>query len=332
VTRGDVRVPANQEFVEKTRAIGMNVLYARTPPDWKKKMDPNFLHIPNQLAISMLESYLEGVVKMRDANNGVTDITKWPFVASVKDDRNVVSSAGASIPPNEKLYFPSAEFAELWKSNPPEVAPFVAASAAGNSGELFITQPVGQPKGVIAYAHSWNEETKDEVLQNLQYLSEKGFIVVAKRITDSDTYGLAEVKDLTRNVLQKYENYPVYLAGFARAGRFAILSACGELDPRIKGVAAIAAEPDRPNADQSPKNFISKLKIPIFLAYGEQDEGSPKKIDRAKQLVDLIKRQGTQAEITVFPKVDFNLEAKWFDGLDKVASFFEQSASGKSAR
>jgi dienelactone hydrolase len=328
VTRGDMRIPANNDFVQKGRALGMNMLHAHTSPDWAKLMDKNFLHIPNQLALSLLENYLEGVVRMRDANNGLLAPEKWPLIASSKTPDNIVANTEEElqkIPAEERLFFPSSEFAELWKKNPADAEPFLDASSDNPS--KFISRPLGKPKGVIVYGHSWIKGDRDGAVQNFQYLAEKGYIVLGRNITEKDAEGIAEFRETTQEALAQFPDLPIYLMGFARAGRLAILTACTDTDPRIKALAAISAEPDRPTPDVSPKHQISKLKIPLFLSYGDKDQGTPKKVDRARQLADTLKRDKKPVEMSVIPKVDFDLGDKWFEEFDKIIAFFERSAT-----
>jgi len=327
VTRGDTRIPDNRELAKKTRSLGMNMLYAETTPRWTSKGTHDYLHGPDEFSLSVQESFLAGVAQLRD--QGIGSPEKWPFLASTKDPRKVFPNTAQEqekILATERMFFPSSEFVELWQKLPLPEEPF-SFSESGVSLEGVITRPLGTPKGVIIFHHIWNDQTRAEIVQDLHYLSTQGFVVISAGLRNG-LDGLEDARALTRWVLrqERFQSYPVFLAGFGLGGRLAILSACDQAQARIKAVAAISTETEWPFPELSPADHVSSLAAPLLLIYGGAENNSGR-IEGARQFVKTCQSRGKQAEIDVFVGVDSSLEKKWFEGLDKVASHFMRFAA-----
>lgn len=328
VTRGDKRVPNNRELAGKTRSLGMNVLYAETTPRLIAKGTHDYLHGPDDFSLSVQESFLAGVAQLRD--QGIDSPEKWPLLASAKDSRKVFPNTAqeqAKIPAAERMFFPSSEFVELWQKLPLSEEPF-SFSESGVSLVGVITRPLGTPKGVIIYHHIWDAQTRDEIVQDLHYLSTQGFVVISAGLRNNGMDGLEDARALTRWVLkqERFQSYPIFLAGFGLGGRLAILTACDQAQSRIKAIAAISAETEWPFPELSPADHISSLAAPLLLIYGGAEQNR-NLIDGARQFLKTCQSRGKQAEMEVLADVGSSLEKKWFEGLDQVAAHFMRFAA-----
>lgn len=330
-TRGDPRAGESERLGQALRGLGAPVLVAQTPPDWTTADSrSNFHHTANRLALSLIEEFLAGAAALRDPRGNLPPAERWPFVADAGKPGRIepVAQAG-EVPAEDRRPLPTARFAELWKRLPsePEAVPLPGLPEPVG---VVIRRPETTPRGVIIFSGTPGNDWAADVLDNVDYLAEQGYVAISSGNVQDAAEGLAEQTALWQWVSEQEEfaRQPIFLAGYSLAGQTFLRMAGGDPGSRVRGVAIIDSEPQWPLSPAELREPVSKLNCPLVIVTGVSPADDSNSTTQGKSVIEMAKAARKNAELITFPQDD-RPGARWFAGLSRVVAQFD--AIGRNA-
>jgi len=333
-TRGDSRAPQNVELVQQLRAHGMNALYAETEP-WAtkrediflKQNDDNFHHTSSDLGFDLIKKYIVDVVAQQgDSIPRPLKPALWPLSSSTSAPFLVnptSSEIGKRNPFEERLFFPSQDFAKLWQTVPYRTFPI--GPTKGENG-MSVSAIVRYPpvdvlsKGIVVFNSGNND---DEALSSdyLDYIAMRGYIAVTCPFSNSENKMLADSKSLLRATLTVFSesHLPMYLAGVKSGGRHMMLAGSDCDSARVRGILAVDAELDWPFPELSPMKKLPNSKIASFLLVSSME--SPEMKMQMKAFMEIADCHNKTVTCSVVEK---NVTTPELDGIDLCLDLLEK--------
>jgi pimeloyl-ACP methyl ester carboxylesterase len=203
VTRGDQGARANAELVQKLRDLDTPCIHAIAPPSYIERGKANFYHSVSPAAFHANLMYLKGLVEQRGARTE-NDPARWPYVRdnakSLMIRRNE-RQISAQIPESRREYMPSREFVHALQAMPAPMQTVVLDSRdPAHSLCMVGLPPLGVPKGAIIVCHKYGFLDLAELLNNINFLAGKDYVVFAPKLGDQPDLALARTLNfLNRN-------------------------------------------------------------------------------------------------------------------------------------
>ncbi|MFZ2657938.1 MAG: hypothetical protein WAX69_23605 [Victivallales bacterium] len=261
-TWGCPGVPAAKLFKEEADKAGMQVLRGETPPRWVQKDKQHYHHSPNELAFALMQTFIRDIAKLRQKYvEIVPPAEKWPVSETIC---------------GEKQYFPSAEFAALWKQLPHEASKFLADENRDRNKPIIVNPP-SQPSAVVLFMQDPSFDCSTMLLDNLYYFASKGVIAVSVEMNDDYFEALKRIQNTLDLVLknEKWNALPVYVVGSGSGGQLAAVVALANGDKRIKRITTFNSEYEWPFQELSIDRFRNRTDIPLRMILGNHEIPAP---------------------------------------------------------
>jgi pimeloyl-ACP methyl ester carboxylesterase len=291
-TWGCSGVPASKLFKEEADRLGMQVLRGETPPIWASKDTGDYHHGPSSTAWKLMQTFIRDLAKLRQKYvETVPSVEKWPTSEIIN---------------GEKQYFPSVEFASLWKQLPHEASKFLADENRDKNKPIIVNPP-SQPLAVIFFIQDPAFDCSTVLLDNLYYFASKGTIAVSVEMGDDYFEALKKIRNALDFVLknEKWNALPVYVAGLGTGGQLATIATLSNGDKRIKKITTFNSEYEWPFPELSISEARKRnKKMPLKMIFSSADLYGGKK-----------------SEDTEFRAVEANgpfFGDKWFALLDEA--------------
>ena len=278
-TRGDHRARQNWQLAEELRARNMNALYAETEPlikskeDFARRNDDNFHHSPSNLALELMKEFIVSAAKPNQGANPIL-AEQWPLSAPTSEPFKITKVFAEVLndkPFENRIFFPSPKFADLWMTVPYRTLPLQYPDDEEGKHVLVKAKvryptPMSSPKGIIVLGcPSYTPET--EALDYMDYLALQGYVSIWCPLSDSEPTMQLESRALVDTALKilPEKSLPVYLLGIRSGSRHLLLASTAFEDSRIRSIAAIDAELDWPLPEFSPMAALKKLSVPTIV-------------------------------------------------------------------
>lgn len=133
-----------------------------------------------------------------------------------------------------------------------------------------------EPKANIIYLFNpKNKALKEEIRFTVRPLLLQGFAVFASEI-DSGLNGLSIAEQVIKYSLENIDNdKPVFIVGRGDGAKHGMVAATNMSTPKLKGIIALGMPATWPWDEISPISHVSKLKVPLLLIHGENDNIYP---------------------------------------------------------
>ena len=233
------------------------------------------------------------------------------------------SEIGKRNPFEERLFFPSQDFAKLWQTVPYRTFPI--GPTKGENG-MSVSAIVRYPpvdvlsKGIVVFNSGNND---DEALSSdyLDYIAMRGYIAVTCPFSNSENKMLADSKSLLRATLTVFSesHLPMYLAGVKSGGRHMMLAGSDCDSARVRGILAVDAELDWPFPELSPMKKLPNSKIASFLLVSSME--SPEMKMQMKAFMEIADCHNKTVTCSVVEK---NVTTPELDGIDLCLDLLEK--------
>jgi predicted esterase len=156
---------------------------------------------------------------------------------------------------------------------------------------------------VILFLHGSGERGYDlkilarqPLVQDIDKRKDFPFILVAPQVSPGDWWSIPELDDLLDGLPSKYriDTGRIYLTGLSMGG-FATWSYLAAEPERFAAAVPICGGGD-------PEDAARFKDVPIWVFHGGKDDAVP--IQRSQEMVDALKKLGSNVKFTVFPDVD----------------------------
>ncbi|MFH1824125.1 MAG: hypothetical protein ABH873_02720 [Candidatus Firestonebacteria bacterium] len=288
-TWGDKVTEANDEFSGQSSAIGMQVIRALTPPDWSKKTDKQYRHIPGKKAEELIFEFIKGIIDLRDNNNGVLpEVEKWP--ESRKETEN------------KHIFFPSKSFQKLMETLPQDE---IMTMIDGDFWKINVCEFNKESGDIIVFIHDPDFDST-EAMDDVYYLSEQGLTVFATPVYGECETDRPRIKKVIETALQsgKKRNKKIKIIGMLESGYLCLEEASSLNDGNIDRVTII--NPKVPKCSKKADFKDKTLKVRCKFIYSAAYENNK----------DDFLGPRVSYEITNASK---NFGTKWFPLLLKIA-------------
>jgi O-Antigen ligase/Phospholipase/Carboxylesterase len=133
-----------------------------------------------------------------------------------------------------------------------------------------------EPKANIIYLFNPKNKTlREEIRFTVRPLLLQGFAVFAAEV-DSSLSGLGVAKQVIKYSFKNIDNdKPVFIIGCGDGAKHGLIAAVNMNLPALKGIVAIGMPATWPWDEISPISQVSKLKVPLLLIHGENDNIYP---------------------------------------------------------
>lgn len=188
ITRGDSGRQANAELVDQFRKLKTPCVHVIYPPAYRMRGVGNLYHSvsPQTFRASLL--FLEGIVKLQSPQ-GDNDLRRWPYVRDTQQPLLIKrndSQAQERIPLERRELLPSREFVHISQTMPVSMQ-FVTLGKDDPKQPLCMVgvPPLGRPKGIIMFSHKYQYRDLSQLLNNLNFMAEQGYLALAPRLRGS---------------------------------------------------------------------------------------------------------------------------------------------------
>jgi|GEM_PF-5916956 len=290
--------------------MGLQLLYCQTPPEWKEVTSGNFHHILGPLAEELLVEYIHATIELRNQNK-LFPASGWPVQ---------IDDGG------KKLFMPSQHFLELWKNVPHEAVKLVETGTSTPDNPITIFPTTNDLKGVVLFFHDDIFEPDVQLLDNLQYFADNGFVAFSLDTSDDPDENLKKIDQLITHIEgeSRFNDLPIYLSGSGYGGQLSLVTAFHSHSTRIKAVATISSHPNWTFDETPPELAVRSSRLPILLIYGENDFKLTTRNYNLAKMQKAAPGGSRQVMIKVIPHGDENLGKDWFNSLDDICAFFSQ--------
>ncbi len=340
VTRGDSGRQGNESLVRRLRELGTPVVHAITPPAYQKRGVGNLYHSLSGAGRHAGLSFLEGAVEQR-STQGENDPTRWPYVRDLTKPllirRNDRQMAGL-IPESRREYLPSAKLARALQSMPPSMQTVtMEAKNSANPRCMVGLPPLGQPKGAILLSHKYQFHDLPQLLDNINFLAGKGYVVLAPRLWGEP----AEVLQTSLNFVRRnplLANLPLSLIGVGAEN-----AALWQLLLTQRGLQPAAFIP----IDFQPGDFLdrstwplgAKIQWPTLFLYDQKNfaqsgtsakaREAAAKLEKVREFVEFMRKKNQIAAVRFVPLGQISEDQSAQKSIETALQFINLAVSGK---
>jgi len=314
ITRGDSMRREYERLYGRLVETTANVVFNIFPPNYERRgAGANFYHSFTQLGVDACRSFLRGVVSGMSPQGDV-DVTKWPYIR----DRNkplrifpIGHQNAKKIPTTDREYLPSREFVEILQSLPAPLQFVNLPNGQGGTIKCSVgLPPLGRPRGVILYCQSFDFRNLPQIFDNIYYLAENGYVVIAPRLDKMPQRTIATALEFVRTA-KVFQRVPLALLGNGPVGSAMWQTAA--LDRRIqpKAVAVMEFEPGD-LLDESKLPPGCGIKSPVMFVYDEAlltnvststgARASLERVSTIKGYIAACKERSQLARVSFVPK------------------------------
>ena len=340
ITRGDGGTTANAELVHVLRGMGIHCVHAITPPVYDQRGVGNLYHSVSPQARRAAFQFLEAVAARTDSK-GENDPTRWPYVRDtarplmiVRNDRE----AEQRIPSSRREYMPSREFVHTIQGMPVAMQTVAVEPGSSASAVCFVgVPPLGKPKGVIIIGHKYGYNDLSQLLNNINFLAEKGFVVLSPRLRSNPE------KDFQNTLALLGKNrqlaaLPLSIIGIGSQN--ATLWNYLLAQPAIKPVAHVPIDFEpRDLLDESKWPIGRRVQWPLLFLYDQKDfalpvtaeeaSASASKLQKVKAFTDSLQQRNQVAAVRFVPVGQKSDEQSAQKNIETAYQFIEASVTGK---
>lgn len=288
-TRGDSTTTANKALAAGLRKIGAFVIFATPAPEHKFRDLDLYNHIPGPQSRELVNGFIWGILKDREALINGTIPRIWPYAVSIfpKDKFKIEANRNLS-PTVEQLLLPSAAFAEAWSRVAPKIQKVSLPDTTGVASKVFLGFPGRMvPKGVVVYYDTLSYLNYGTTVENISTLAEMGYAVIApadfgsKSVTPDRFLKIAMSWIGSQRTLS---NSPLHLCGIGKPS-LAFLNAASldsSVNPASFGILQLEAADMQPDYKRVLATFAKKC--PFVIAFRVEK----KEDEEAQRLADSI--------------------------------------------
>ncbi len=270
-TRGDSMRTDFEKLHSGLLDLEGNLVFSVFPPNYDRRgQGGNFYHSVGKLADAGSRSFLRGVVD-RMNSKGEVDVTKWPYVRDRYKALRIlpVGHRDAQLIPEENREFlPSRKFVEILQSLPVPIQFVNIADRQGDEVKCLVgLPPLGRPRGVLLYCQEFDFRELPEIIDNLYYFAEKGYVVIAPRLGPAPENEITAALEYLRTA-KIFDRTPLVLLGKGPAGGPMWQTVALERRIQPKAVAMMEFEPGD-LLDESKLPPGCGIKSPVMFVYDE---------------------------------------------------------------
>ncbi len=292
-TWGDSGAEIVKEYKAEAKKYNNQVLQILTPPCWWRNGTQHFHHSPSETGLKMIQYFIKGVVDLREANKGkLPKHTEW---------ENKIEYNG------ETLYFPSAEFAGLWKKLQHDKIADLMNRERDKTKPVVIYPFEQKANKIIIFIHDPDLNNSTYLLDNMYLLVEKGAIAISIEMTDDYFTTLKNIKNLINWTLEtpQWEKYPIYVVGNKCGGMLASVAAFQSDSDRISKVVTINSPYEWPFKDLNPALYHKQSRIKLEAIYSKNTQVQIKPAESANTKLIEIEDKGWEP---------------WFNTLERIST------------
>jgi pimeloyl-ACP methyl ester carboxylesterase len=191
----------------------------------------------------------------------------------------------------------------------------------GNTGVL-ITPNIERLRGALIYLNDEPGISDTLARSVLRAIAARGYATACNPGTakkDLLGYQSQKTKDWILHQT-KFEGLPLYVLGMNAMARLAIVRESTQANGRVKGVIAWGAAWEWSNPDESPREHLASLKVPLLLLHGNCNHIIP--VNHSRKLAEERNRLELPAQIEIFPVSDHRLDREETDKFVAVVCAF----------
>lgn len=338
VTRGDAGRTANLELVETLRKLGTPCLHVTTPP--ASSGGAVDYHSVSPEARRAAGLFLQGVAKLEDSG-GESDPARWPYVRDqaqpltiLLNDQQTVSH----IPLERREYLPSQEFGRALQNMavPAQAVTLGPINSRGTSCMVGVP-PVGTPKGIIIYSHDYNFPDLARFMENINFLSAQGYLVLAPRLKGNSEVAIQTTLDFVLKS-KLLANLPrsFIAVGSGNDPLWKILLTQRNIKPTM--YVPIDFEPGQ-LMDQAKWPEGARIDWPVVFLYGQKNFKGPEtpneasrpvaEIESVNNFVDGQQRRNQVAAVTYVPGTIRFKEQMAQKSIEAAVQIIDSAIAGK---
>jgi len=313
INRGD---SMRSEYARLCKALVQqkrSMIFTIFPPNYDSRRGDGELnyHIESWLTETARFLFIKGILE-KQTPDGANDLRKWIYV---RDRTNPVgifaatSDRAKNIPEEKREYLPSKDFVDLLQSLP---APMQILTLSDPQHRKDIKSfvglpPLGKPTGVAIYLHKPELMDIPRLIDNIYFLTGKGFLVIAPKLRDFDDAALQGISQFVKKA-QPLQALPLVYVGWGDANNFMWRSIA---DLKVAPPNALAAIGFRVTDDFDPVKLPvgGGIKCPMLFVYDERPlmavnteeeaQKSLKTVSSVKQYVEACRVKGQFARVAV---------------------------------
>ncbi len=184
---------------------------------------------------------------------------------------------------------------------------------------------------VILFLHGSGERGYDlkilarqPLVQGVEKRKDFPFILIAPQVSPGEWWSISELDDILDGLPAKYRIDPdrIYLTGLSMGG-FGTWSYLAAEPGRFAAAAPLCGGGD-------PQDVERFKEVPIWVFHGDKDDAVP--IQRSQEMVDALKKLGSDVKFTVFPGVDHFSWIPAYKNPDLYKWFLEHKLSDRGAK
>jgi len=223
--RGDSTLDSSSKLTEQLRAVGSDVIYTATAPDYKGRGQALYYHVPSVQSRAMQAAYLWAVAGKPEMDLAEKRSQLWPFVGSAREHGLMFgnSEAGRSrIPVEDLLYLPGSAFAAYWIKTPGLLQSASLQGSRAAAKTMLISPPSGTiPKGLVVYGDAYHFTNYPRTVEDMHFLANDGYIAIASKSSKSgpdDIVGFLDAVRLWQSTEKRMAGLPVFFVGYGKTG------------------------------------------------------------------------------------------------------------------
>jgi len=332
IVRGDTMYGDYDALYNKLLELNDNVDLGQFQPNFGKR---DTYHVVTPITDTAAKAFLKGVVNSYDSS-GNFDVTQWPYVRDRTKPLRIVengSADGSGISQASREYLPSREFVQILQSVPARMQTLGLGPGRSVTSKCFVgLPPYGKPKAVIVYSTGIEYANIENVIDDINYLANEGYLVFVPRLSGSDSSALQCTLDFIKES-PVLDELPLLCLGSGERGAplWNIVATDEELSP--KAVAFLNFDGSEEFGETNVP-VGSRIRCPILFVYNEKDmidvsnsEGalaSMEKLHGIDLFLQKCKERHQPARVMFVPK-----EIGWAGGVAQASVNFVNDIFGK---
>jgi hypothetical protein len=223
--RGDSTLDASVKLTEQLKAVGSDVIYTPTAPDYLNRGQALYYHVPSIQSRSLQAAYLWAIANKPEMDLPEKRRQLWPYVSSAKEHGLVFdnSEAGRSrLDPLDLNYLPGPAFAALWIKTPGLLQSSLLQGSKTAAKTMLITPPSGTlSKGLVVYGDTYRFTNYPRTVEDMHCLANAGYVVIASKSAKSGPEDIDSFLDAVRlwqSREKRVAGLPVFFIGYGQTG------------------------------------------------------------------------------------------------------------------
>lgn len=340
VTRGDSGRQGNAELVDQLRKLKTPCVHVINPPAYRLRGVGNLYHSVSPQAFRASLLFFEGIVKLQSPQ-GENDLRRWLYVRDTQQPLLIKrndSQAQERIPLERREFLPSREFVHISQTMPISMQ-FVTLGKDDPKQPLCMVgvPPLGRPKGIIMFSHKYQYRDLPQLLNNLNFMAEQGYLVLAPRLRgSSQTMMQSALSFIKRN--QVLTSLPMSFIGVGAENEALLKFLLAQRNFKPAVHVPIDFKPGG-LLDEKTWPLGSRFDWPVMFLYEQKDFARAQTPEEAQQLssdlqevkafVDRLRSRSQVADVRFVPAKIKSEEQSAQKEIETALAFIDASAAGK---